>query len=148
MVCMTHTDKLKDLIISAGLVPTRARLEILSICMKTKIPVDVMHVANKLGDSTHLATIYRTLEKFASLGILTRVDFQEGKFRYEYVHDHHHHAVCESCGSIAEVKDHHLEKAMNAVKVGAGFSVTRHALELFGLCQGCQPKGSHVKRTS
>lgn len=144
---MTRTNVITEIISSKGISPTKARLQILSICMKASTPVDALYVASKLGNTAHLATVYRTLEKFASLGILTRVDFQEGKFRYEYVHDHHHHAVCESCGSIAEVKDNHLEKAMNAVKIGAGFSVTRHALELFGLCQGCQPKGSHVKRT-
>lgn len=142
---MTRTNAIKEIIASKGISPTKARLQILAICMEASTPVDALYVASKLGNSAHLATVYRTLEKFAGLGVLTRIDFQEGKFRYEYLQDHHHHAVCESCGSIADVQDKALEKIMQEINVGSGFSVTRHALELFGLCKGCQPKGSYVK---
>jgi Fe2+ or Zn2+ uptake regulation protein len=101
----------------------------------------ICDVAKKVGSTAHLATIYRTLEKLATANLLTRVDFQEGKFRYEYVHDHHHHAVCEGCGKVAEVQDDKLENMMDKIKVEKGFSITRHALELFGLCRSCQQKG-------
>ena len=131
----------KEILVTSGLEATPARIKVLSTCMSATHPLSVADVAVKVGASAHLATIYRTLEKLASANILTRVDFQEGKFRYEYVHDHHHHAVCESCGKIAEVQDDRLETIMENVKVGSGFSVTRHALELFGLCHNCQKKG-------
>lgn len=131
----------KEILVRAGLEATPARIKVLTTCMSATHPLSVADVVLKVGSTAHLATIYRTLEKLASANILSRVDFQEGKFRYEYVHDHHHHAVCESCGKIAEVQDDRLEAVMGNVKVGSGFSITRHALELFGLCRSCQKKG-------
>ena len=130
-----------DLLLNSGIKYSKARSRILDICISAKHPLTVAEVAAKVGTNAHLATIYRTLETFASANLLSRVDFQEGKFRYEYVHDHHHHAVCESCGKVAEVQDKKLESVMDNLKVDSGFSITRHALELFGLCKNCQNKG-------
>lgn len=131
----------RQLLDSAGIEATAARIRVLDICLNATSPLTVADVAKKVGSTAHLATIYRTLEKLATANLLTRVDFQEGKFRYEYVHDHHHHAVCESCGKVAEVQDDKLENMMDKIKVEKGFSITRHALELFGLCKSCQQKG-------
>lgn len=130
-----------QLLTDAGIEFTKARARILEICMGAKHPLTVAEVAGKVGATAHLATIYRTLEKFASANLLARIDFQEGKFRYEYVHDHHHHAVCEACGRVSEVQDKKLEDMMDRIKVESGFNITRHALELFGLCRSCQKKG-------
>ncbi len=131
----------QHLLVNAGIEVTAARTRVLDICLNANSPLTVADVAKKVGSAAHLATIYRTLEKLATANLLTRVDFQEGKFRYEYVHDHHHHAVCESCGKVAEIQDDKLENMMEKIKVERGFSITRHALELFGLCRSCQQKG-------
>ena len=136
-----QTTRTDQILMNAGIDSTPARIHILNICLKAKSPLSVADVAARAGNSAHLATIYRTLETFATAHILVRVDFQEGKFRYEYVHDHHHHAVCENCGKVAEVQDEKLENMMDKIKVEKGFSITRHALELFGLCRSCQQKG-------
>lgn len=127
---------------NSGIKATTARQKVLDICLRASSPLSVADVAKRVGSTAHLATIYRTLEKLASANILVRIDFQEGKFRYEYVQDHHHHAVCENCGKVAEVQDKKLESLMNNLKVASGFSITRHALELFGLCGVCQKKGN------
>lgn len=126
---------------SSRITPTIPRQNILSICLTSKRPLTVADVASRVGERAHLATIYRTLEKFVSVGILSRIDFQEGKSRYEYVHEHHHHAVCDGCGLIVEVHDHALENSADHLHVGQGFAVTRHLIEFFGLCHNCQKKG-------
>ncbi len=139
-----QTIRINEILANAGIEVTAARQKILEICFNARSPLSVADVAAKVGHHAHLATIYRTLERYATARILTRVDFQEGKFRYEYVADHHHHAVCEGCGKIAEVQDKKLEKVMDNLDVGRGFSITRHALELFGFCSNCQKKGHYV----
>lgn len=131
---------------SHGLEVTPARLAILRLCIKSDKPLDVDFVASKIGSKAHLATVYRTLEKFVTAGILERIDFQEGKFRYEYLHSHHHHAVCEHCGKVEDIVDtqtqvNSLEKSL---ALNSGFTVTKHTLELFGICNNCQKKGIYV----
>lgn len=122
---------------------TPARVRILSTVMGADIPLEVTDVAAHVGDAAHLATIYRTLEMYVKVGLLERVNFQEGKFRYEYVSRHHHHAVCEQCGKIEDVEDEGIEQIESRIKKDSGFMVRKHVIELFGICNKCQQKGKH-----
>lgn len=135
-----------ELLISKGIEVTPARVAVLSVCIDSDLPLDVQSVAKQIKDGAHLATIYRTLEKYVKLGILERIDFQEGKFRYEYPHSHHHHAVCNCCGRVEDVQDTSMEiRAIeDRVRHESGFSVTKHVVELFGICNICQKKGLYA----
>jgi Fur family transcriptional regulator, ferric uptake regulator len=137
---MIRNDEINQILTSKGLKPSVARNLILGICIESDLPLDVDSVAQKMGTKAHLATIYRTLEKFVSVRILDRIDFQEGKFRYEYMHGHHHHAVCNSCGKVEDVVDSltEVEAIESRIRKESGFKVTKHALELFGICNKCQ----------
>mgnify|MGYP000288938213 CR=1 FL=1 len=133
----------KDLLVQNNLEATPARIRVLSICLGSETPLLVEEVASKVGSTAHLATIYRTLEKLVKVGILEKIDFHEGKFRYEYPRHHHHHAVCESCGKIEDVVDTQSEIGSIEARVAqeSGFFVTRHIMELFGICNKCRQKG-------
>lgn len=144
---MTRNDDINLLLLSKNLKPSTARTLILGICMNSDLPLDVDSVASKMGAKAHLATIYRTLEKLVSVHLLERVDFQEGKFRYEFMHDHHHHAVCNTCGKVEDVADSLTEVSAieTRIKKESGFAVTRHVLELFGICNKCQRSHHYAK---
>ncbi len=83
---------------------------------------DVLFKAKKKMPNIGIATVYRTLERLASLDILYKTMFDEGKFRYELCEDEnhqHHHIVCMKCGKISEVEEDflsdlesHLEKRL------------------------------------
>lgn len=144
---MTRSDLLVKILEDVGLKPSSARLQILDICMTSSQPLDVDTVISKLGDTIHLATVYRTLEKFVHLDLLEKIDFQEGKFRYEYMQDHHHHAICNSCGRVQDIMDTDtgIVDMKNDVSSKLGFKVTKHVIELFGICTKCQKKGIYGK---
>jgi len=86
-----------------------------------------------------IATVYRTLELFAVLGLLRKTSFDEGKFRYELpdVDRHrHHHLVCVGCGKIIEIEEdllHQLEREVEK----KGFQVIDHSLVIYGRCPSC-----------
>ncbi len=143
---MTRNDEIIQILSSKNLKPSTARTLILGICMNSDLPLDVDAVASKMGTKAHLATVYRTLEKFVSVGILERIDFQEGKFRYEFMHGHHHHAICNSCGKVEDVVDSltEVEAIESRIQKESGFRVTKHALELFGICNKCQRSNSYA----
>ncbi len=89
--------------------------------------------------SIGMATVYRTLELFAGLGLLRKTSFDEGKFRYEF-HDidrhRHHHLVCVGCGRITEIEEdllHQLERQVEE----KGFQVIDHSLVIYGKCPTC-----------
>lgn len=143
---MTRTNDLKNILLEKNLKPSPARLRILDIFTKSHLPLDVDQLLHKLHGSTHLATVYRTLEKLVAASVLERVNFQEGKFRYEYMTSHHHHAVCQDCGNIEDVVDSSTEVSQieERIKRESGFQVTKHYLELFGTCNKCQRLGSYA----
>ena len=49
---------------------------------------------------------------------------------------HHHHLVCESCGKAIEIHPP-LEDWIRQVAQDSGYTITRHVLEVFGVCPDC-----------
>ncbi|NLK51034.1 MAG: transcriptional repressor [Syntrophomonadaceae bacterium] len=87
-----------------------------------------------------IATVYRTLDALANLGVLHKTSFDEGLFRYEFCEDdrhHHHHLVCVTCGNITEIEEDLLYQLERKVE-DQGFKVIDHSLVIYGICQGCQ----------
>lgn len=79
-------------------------------------------------------TIYRELPKMIADGSVVEVDFGDGKKRYELAKsDHHHHAICTKCNLVKDVK---VDERYLFPKV-KGFSLIRHSVEFFGLCENC-----------
>ncbi|MCR4400457.1 MAG: Fur family transcriptional regulator [Syntrophomonadaceae bacterium] len=87
-----------------------------------------------------MATVYRTLELFAGLGVLNKASFDEARFRYEFGEEdrhRHHHLMCVECGEIAELEEdllHSLERQVEE----SGFQVLDHALVIYGRCARCR----------
>jgi len=88
-----------------------------------------------------LATVYRTLDILADIGVLQKITFGNGPARYELSRDpqhYHHHLICTRCGKVAEFEEDLLEPLEQAVARKTGFAVVDHEVKLFGLCPACQ----------
>lgn len=84
------------------------------------------------------ATVFRTLDLFASLSLVERVDLPGGDHAYVACDPvHHHHAICTGCGRSLDVADHGLAAVLGEIGNRSGFRVTAHRLEIFGLCSAC-----------
>jgi Fe2+ or Zn2+ uptake regulation protein len=84
------------------------------------------------------ATVFRTLDLFASLSLVERVDLPGGDHAYVACDPvHHHHAICTGCGRSLDVADHGLAAVLGEIGNRSGFRVTAHRLEIFGLCSTC-----------
>ena len=85
------------------------------------------------------ATIFRSLDVLADLGVVERLDLPSGEHAFVACEPtHHHHVVCSSCGRSAGVADHGLEAVAAAIGRETGYRVDTHRLELFGLCPECR----------
>lgn len=89
------------------------------------------------GTPVGMATVYRQLNALATSGLADTVSGPEGQLFRSCASDghHHHHLICENCGK-AEL----LEPSENWIRAAArehGYTVTRHVLEVFGLCPDC-----------
>ncbi len=86
------------------------------------------------------ASIYRALEQFEELGLVSRLEMTRGTAAYERVEPdghHHHHAICRSCGKTETFEDRDLERAIGRVSNSMSFDVSEHDVVLRGLCERC-----------
>ena len=86
------------------------------------------------------ATVYRVLEQLDALRLVTRLDIGDGVARYEPndpAGHHHHHLVCDRCGSVTPFEDPALERSIAALSERVAFTVAEHDVVLRGACGDC-----------
>ncbi|MHB1651252.1 MAG: Fur family transcriptional regulator [Desulfitobacteriaceae bacterium] len=102
---------------------------------------DIYNLVKPLYPDIGLATVYRTLDILAELGILQKNDFGDKRSRYEFSRrdeHHHHHLICLHCGSVSEFDDDLLESLEVMIGKRNKFKVTDHVLKFYGYCTECQ----------
>ena len=96
-------------------------------------------VLRSRGETTGLATVYRTLQAMADKGqidVLRNADGENVYRRCERT-EHHHHLVCRSCGATIEIDGPTVETWATLVGSTHGFVDIEHTIELFGTCADC-----------
>jgi Fur family ferric uptake transcriptional regulator len=81
-----------------------------------------------------IATVYRTVRLFEEAGILERLDFGDGRARYEEVpEEHHDHLIDVKSGEVIEFQNEEIENLQRKVAEKYGYRLVGHRLELFGV---------------
>jgi Fur family transcriptional regulator, ferric uptake regulator len=86
------------------------------------------------------ATVYRTLQWMVDAGIARKVDFGEGRFRFEhsYRHPRHFHLICKTCNRSAEFLSSDIEALIEEVAGARGFAARQSVLQIYGTCEACR----------
>lgn len=91
-----------------------------------------------------LATVYRTVQLFEEMGIVDRLNFDDGCSRFELASDdtvhHHHHLICESCNKVFEVENDLLDDIEKEIESKYNFKIHDHNVMFYGLCKDCKDK--------
>jgi Fur family ferric uptake transcriptional regulator len=96
------------------------------------------------------ATVYRTLQWMVDAGLARKVDFGEGRFRYEhsYRHPRHFHLICKTCNTSAEFLSSDIEAALEEVAAARRFDARHTVVQIYGECEACRsgerPSGREV----
>jgi len=105
---------------------------------------DVHNIVRQQANDIGLATVYRTLELLSELEILQKIDFGDGRSRYEInetnSHHHHHHLICLTCGRVIEFADDLMEDLENIIAQSSNFTIVDHQVKFYGYCQECRKK--------
>lgn len=90
--------------------------------------------ASALDANISIATVYRTVKLFEEAGILERVDFGDGRARYEDAErDHHDHLIDMNSGEVIEFCDPEIEALQERIAEKLGYRLKGHKLELYGV---------------
>ena len=80
-----------------------------------------------------LATVYRTVKLFEEHGILEKVEFGDGRARYEAAdREHHDHLIDLDTGEVIEFVDPEIEALQEKIAQRLGYRLKGHRMELFG----------------
>ena len=119
----------------------RAVLAYLAEARKPLAAADIMRRLSGEGLSPHKTSIYRELDFLIGRGLINRVNFGERQDRFELsALEHHHHAVCERCGDVADVDCSSGIRKIEETLRSQQFTVRFHMLEFIGLCHKCQSR--------
>ena len=90
--------------------------------------------ASALDDGISIATVYRTVKLFEEAGILERLEFGDGRARYEDAErDHHDHLIDMNSGEVIEFCDPDIEALQEKIAQKLGYELRGHKLELYGV---------------
>ncbi len=97
--------------------------------------VEELHArAAALDGRISLATVYRTVKLFEEAGILEKLEFGDGRARYEDAdRDHHDHLIDVSTGTVIEFVDPEIEALQDRIAARLGYRLIGHRLELLGV---------------
>lgn len=90
--------------------------------------------ASAVDPNISLATVYRTVKLFDEAGILEKLDFRDGRARYEDAErDHHDHLIDMNSGEVIEFVDEEIEALQEKIAEKLGYDLKGHRLELYGV---------------
>lgn len=136
-----HNDKFTQILKENAVSVTSVRRAIFSALSDAEKPLKNGEIA-ALVPTVDRASVYRTLELFDRLGITTTLirgwtPFTELAEPFKV---HHHHITCEHCGKVVEIENDTLEDVLSLIAKRHSFTLTKHTVELTGLCQECSQK--------
>lgn len=95
--------------------------------------VDLMYRRSvEIDDTISIATVYRTVKLLEEAGVIERLEFGDGRARYEESGEHHEHLVDVETGEVIEFYHEALEEMKRKVAEEMGYELVDHRLELFG----------------
>tara|TARA_X000001036_G_scaffold274110_1_gene254624 strand:+ start:51 stop:497 length:447 start_codon:yes stop_codon:yes gene_type:complete len=137
LVEQKRVSSLQELCIQRGMKMTDQRRVIAEVLSESDDHPDVEQVYNRsveIDPRISIATVYRTVRLFEEAGLLDRLDFGDGRARYEQTSDDHHdHLIDVKSGEIIEFHDEEVEALQLQVAKKLGYKLVGHRMELFGV---------------
>jgi Fur family ferric uptake transcriptional regulator len=101
---------------------------------------DLFDLVRRQDSGVGRATVYRTLQWMVDAGVARKVDFGDGRSRFEpsYRHPRHFHLVCTTCHRSSEFLSSDVESLMEEIAGARGFQATQAVVQIYGTCQDCR----------
>ncbi len=129
--------RLEALCIEKGLKMTGQRRVIAKVLSDADDHPDVEQVyrrAAAIDPRISIATVYRTVKLFEEANILTKLDFGDGRARYEEApEEHHDHLIDVKSGRVIEFHNEEIEQLQAEIARKLGYKLIGHRLELYGV---------------
>jgi len=101
---------------------------------------DLVDVIRRDDQRISRATVYRTLQWMVDAGIARKVDFGEGRFRFEhsYRQPRHYHLICKACHRSFEFLSSDIEALVEEIASARSFAASQSVVQIYGTCEQCR----------
>ncbi len=127
-----------------GLLLTELRRRVLSLILEAEGPLTAYQLLARLKESRGNATpptVYRVLDFLMQQHLIHKVERLNAFIPCTEADHHHEHPVqfliCRQCGSVAEIEDRGVSKALEHAAGLKGFHPGNAVVELDGTCAAC-----------
>ena len=129
--------RLEELCVQKGLKMTEQRRVISRVLSEATDHPDVEQVyrrAVEIDPRISIATVYRTVRLFEEANVIERLDFGDGRSRFEENREeHHHHLIDLQSGEVIEFVNEEIERLKERIARDLGYELIGHRLELYGI---------------
>jgi len=104
-------------------------------------PEELFSKVHEENKQVGIATIYRTLNLFEELGIVSKQEFTDQAYTYELIdpiNDHHDHMICTNCGKIIEDEFLSNKELADSLKEKYDFQLNNYSLRIYVICSDCR----------
>lgn len=92
------------------------------------------------------SSAYRSLSVLVDVGVVRRLAHVGDHAMFEldeHLTEHHHHLICEVCGTVVDVTlpdvvERSMDRGFAAAATAAGFEPTHHTVDIYGTCATCR----------
>ena len=118
----------------------KALLDLLDAQTCALSAIEIEDALRERGRPIGRASIYRILDELERLHLVQKLQIGQAMARYEPIRTgegHHHHLVCDNCGTVQPFSDPDLETAIRKLSRRVPMQVAEHEIVLHGACQDC-----------
>ena len=139
---MEQSWDIADALKNQGYRLTPQRLMVVSAIENSKDHISADEVYSQIVTrypNVNISTVYRTLELLKRLNLVTETDLGGGRVRYHPANKgHHHHLVCQECGSMIDLDESLLRPLQEALLLEHNFIADLRHLAIHGRCVICR----------
>ena len=122
--------RLEELCVQKGLKMTEQRRVISRVLSESTDHPDVEQVyrrAVEIDPKISIATVYRTVRLFEEANVIERLDFGDGRSRFEENREeHHHHLIDLQSGEVIEFVNEEIERLKERIARDLGYELIGH----------------------
>lgn len=122
---------------------TETRRRVLELVWRGHAPVGAYEILEALraeGRGAQPPTVYRALDFLIEQGLVHRIESRNAFIGCTRPAERHSYQflICRNCGSVAELANPRIAKAIEAGAAAEGFATARSTVEIEGQCAECR----------
>ncbi len=141
----SETSPIEQICIEKGMRMTGQRRVVARVLSGSEDHPDVEEIyrrAERLDPQISIATVYRTLRLFEAASVIDRLEFGDGRARYEVssAEVNHYHLIDVKSGEVIEFEDEEVARRLKEIAQRLGFKLIGDRLDLYGTPIGSDKK--------